>query len=74
MKSNLCKEHKQEENQSEYASENCTVCRLQKTIKQAFQYLGEYTNDADAATHAKRLLFNCIASFDIEFVRKRAKQ
>jgi len=46
---------------------------FKRTIKQTFQYLGEYINDADTATHAKRLLFNCIATFDIEFCKKVQK-
>jgi len=33
---------------------------LLRTIFQTWSYLGKYTNDADDATHAKRLLQNCL--------------
>ena len=38
--SNLCKKHKQEQNQSEFAEENCDICRLQAEVQQLKKNLG----------------------------------
>lgn len=38
--------------------------RMKQTILTAHYWLGNYTNDADNATHAKRILHNAIHEFN----------